>query len=514
MKKFQISAALHQRTPVPSIDLDMYQQTQEEGQKITDTEGSFNHLQDYERPTNKENKPKIFLMLEESWPNSSQTLALLVIFLISWGIASSLFPGLVYANSTIMRIIFLVIGAQACGLLVSFIGLPDMLGMIGFGVFYKNIGWGNFEGYEKLEAVLREMALVNIMLLAGLGLDLEALKKLFGIIMRLTLIPTIFEVAVITVCSHYLLNFPWLWGVLLGLVVTAISPNVVVTILLKLKEERLGLNKGIHTVIIAMCSCNDVISIFLFGVMTGVVFSTGNLTHQLLQGPVGIVMGFVYGSLSGLLILHLPSDASKYSNGLRFTTIVLCGVLSVMGSKYLEYPSAGALGCIVASFSAGTGWRRKKAKDATFKSDVEMYLDLLWKFLKPVSFSLIGKEVNFALLEGNMVLYGFLTLVVGVVFRLVSGYFSFGSTDMSWKEKAYVTLSGFPKATVQAALGPVALDLARSQKEYNEEQHILAQNVLLISVLAIVSTAPLGALLMTKLAPKWLKRENRPVGTL
>lgn len=61
-----------------------------------------------------------------------------------------------------------------------------------------------------------EMALVNIMLLAGLGLDLDALKKLFGLIMRLTLIPTILEVAVITVCTHYLLNFPWLWGVLLG----------------------------------------------------------------------------------------------------------------------------------------------------------------------------------------------------------------------------------------------------------------------------------------------------------
>lgn len=61
-----------------------------------------------------------------------------------------------------------------------------------------------------------EMALVNIMLLAGLGLDLDALRKLFGIIMRLTLIPTILEVASISVCSHYLLNFPWLWGILLG----------------------------------------------------------------------------------------------------------------------------------------------------------------------------------------------------------------------------------------------------------------------------------------------------------
>lgn len=494
----------------------MTQQSLEEGQKITAPDGNFNHVVDYvdRSENNKKNRPKIWLYAEENWPVASQPLALLVIFLLSWGIAASLFPGFVHGSSTIMRIIFLVIGAQVCGIVVSFVGLPDMLGMIGFGVFYKNIGWGNFDGYEKLEVVLREMALVNIMLLAGLGLDLDALRKLFGIIMRLTLIPTILEVAVITVCSHYLLNFPWLWGVLLGLVITAISPNVVVTILLKLKEERLGLNKGIHTVIIAMTSCNDVISIFLFGVMCGIVFSTGNLTHQLLQGPVGIVLGCVFGAVSGLMLLKLPSDKAKYSNGLRFTTIVLCGTLSVMGSKYLQYPSAGALGCITASFTAGTGWRRRKAKDATFNSDVEMYLNLLWKFLKPVSFSLIGKEVYLQVLSGDVVLYGCLTILVGVIFRLVSGYLSFCGGNMNWKERAYITLSGFPKATVQAALGPVALDLARFQAVYNEEQHLLAQNVLVISVLAIVLTAPLGALLMTKLAPKWLKKESSSEETL
>jgi solute carrier family 9B (sodium/hydrogen exchanger), member 1/2 len=190
-----------------------------------------------------------------------------------------------------------------------------------------------------------------------------------------------------------------------------------------------------------------------------------------------------------------------------------------MGSKYLEFPSAGALGCITASFTAGTGWRRRKTKNAAFNCNVEMYLNLLWKFLKPVSFSLIGKEVDFQVLTGSVLLYGFLTLLIGVVFRLVSGYLSFCGGNMNWKEKAYITLSGFPKATgkaenslsfvrcqkisflfswtkkniksVQAALGPVALDLARSQNA-DEEKHLLAQNVLVISVLAIISTAPLG----------------------
>lgn len=77
---------------------------------------------------------------------------------------------------------------------------------------------------------------------------------------------------------------------------------------------RLGVNKGIHTVIIAMTSCNDVIAIFLFGVLCGVVFSTGNLAHQLLQGPVGIVMGCVFGGVSGLLVLRLPADKAVRKN--------------------------------------------------------------------------------------------------------------------------------------------------------------------------------------------------------
>lgn len=116
--------------------------------------------------------------------------------------------------------------------------------------------------------------------------------------------------------------------------VTAVSPNVVVTVMLKLKEEKLGMNKGIHTLIYAMTTCNDVVSIFVFGVILGVVFSTGeqnyiiyspslgwlifavllcfqgSLSEQLLQGPVGIGIGIVFGFLYGLAMVVLPSKRS------------------------------------------------------------------------------------------------------------------------------------------------------------------------------------------------------------
>uniref|UniRef100_A0A182QZB4 Cation/H+ exchanger transmembrane domain-containing protein n=1 Tax=Anopheles farauti TaxID=69004 RepID=A0A182QZB4_9DIPT len=470
---------------------------------------------------------KLCPALERNWPITSQPLALLIVFGFLWAIAYTVLPAeLAHPTGGLMRIVFLFVGAQACGILVSLTGLPDMLGMLFWGVLYANVGWADFGGYERLEVFLREMALVNIMLLAGLGLDYAALRTLFRFIMQLTLVPTVAEVAAVAVLSHYLLNLPWLWGVLLGLVETAISPNVVVTVLLRLREERLGLNKGIHTLIIAMTSCNDVLAIFLFGVILGVIFSTGkrrrvfpsialpthhrncihlsspgDLTSQILQGPIGIVIGLVYGSLCGLALLYVPSYHAKYTNGLRFTMATLAGTLSVVGSKWVGYPSAGALGCIVTAFVAGTGWRKRPPTEC---NEVSMYLDLLWKFLKPVSFSLIGKEVNFSVLEGDTVLYGVITLLVAVSLRLIFSYLSTMGSELSWKEKAYVTLSGFPKATVQAALGPAALDLARTLNATDE--YARAQTVLIVTVLAIILTAPLGALLMIKLAPRWLKR--------
>lgn len=133
-----------------------------------------------------------------------------------------------------------------------------------------------------------------------------------------------------------------------------------------------------------------------------------------------------------------------------------------------------------------------------------MYLDLLWKFVKPIAFALVGNLLDFSILEPSTVLYGFIAILVGVIFRIVFAYLSTTGGRYSWQERAYITLSSFPKATVQAAIGPIALDMAR--KRDSEEDIALANKVLICSILAIIMTAPLGAILMVKLAPKWLKK--------
>lgn len=134
---------------------------------------------------------------------------------------------------------------------------------------------------------------------------------------------------------------------------------------------------------------------------------------------------------------------------------------------------------------------------------METYLDLLWKFVKPISFALIGKELDFSVLQADTVWQGVVAIVLGVAVRTLFGYLSTSHGEFSWRERAYITLSSLPKATVQATIGPIALDLARGK---DEEQVTYAKTVLVCSVIAIVLTAPLGAVLMEKLAPHWLKK--------
>lgn len=216
------------------------------------------------------------------------------------------------------------------------------------------------------------------MLLAGFNLDVEELKDMAFSIAKLTIVPIVGEVVVVAVLSNLLLEMPWIWCFLCGFVVTAISPNVVVTVILFLKEQNLGINKGIHTKIIAMTTFNDVIAIFLFTVLLGIIFTTGNFTNQILQGPVGIALGSIYGGVLGFFLTVLPSNKAvlshfhliflikfeklslflqRFKNSLRFILTLVGGLFLVTGSKAIGFPSAGALGCVVLTLVAGTSWK-------------------------------------------------------------------------------------------------------------------------------------------------------------
>lgn len=139
-----------------------------------------------------------------------------------------------------------------------------------------------------------------------------------------------------------------------------------------------------------------------------------------------------------------------------------------------------------------------------FQNPVKANFSLLWKFFEPISFGLIGMEVNLSVLERNVVLWRTLVMLLALALRLVCSVIVTRFSDLNLKEMLFIAVAGIPKATVQATLGPVALDYARQSKDPVVHEH--ANTMLIIAVLSIIITSPIGALLIMQLGPRWLHR--------
>merc|ERR1719471_240249 len=177
-------------------------------------------------------------------------------------------------------------------------------------------------------SVLRSSALTIILIRAGLGLDPDKLKQLSLMVLRLAFLPCLMESCVVAVASRFIVGLPWLWGFMLGFVLSAVSPAVVVPCLLSLQSRGFGVDKGIPTLVIAAASVDDVLAISCFTILTGIIFNnTSNLTMTILQGPVEVLVGLVYGCVAGVVCIYLPSSSSN--SGERLIMLVGSGLLAI-----------------------------------------------------------------------------------------------------------------------------------------------------------------------------------------
>lgn len=434
------------------------------------------------------------------WIDISQVASLLLLALALWAIAYSLFKDAVTPDSQMFSLAVLFILGKVAGVLVNLIRIPPMLGMLAVGVLLKNVGFLNLsDDYKSFASILRQMALVNILLPAGLGLDPTALRRMSGMVLSLALVPAAVEVVAVTVFSHFLMNLPWLWGVLLGLLMGAVSPAVIIPCLFELQDRGYGVNKGIHTLVIAASTLDDIACIACFGIVIGIIFSTGSLLMQILEGPIVIAIGFAYGIVFGVVAQYLPHHKDEHLVSLRTLVIGAVSVLAAVGSQAIGYGGAGTLGCIVSAFVACLGWRRQGWDSF---NPVKANFSLLWRFFEPISFGLIGMEVDFSVLEADVVIWGSLSMILALIIRMLVSMIITRWSDLNLKENIFVAVSWIPKATVQAALGPVALDYARQTD--SAELKSYANAMLIVAVLSIIITSPIGAFAIMQLGPRLL----------
>ncbi|KAL7641363.1 UNVERIFIED_CONTAM: hypothetical protein RMT77_008502 [Armadillidium vulgare] len=435
-------------------------------------------------------------------------LTYLLLFILFWGSLVYIVHDMALPGGTIFSLLILIVTAQLGGMLVAKIHLPPLLGMLLVGILFRSAPFIDTIGKSistEWSSSLRSMALVVILIRAGLGLDPVALKKLSYVVLRLAVCPCLVETTTVAVVSHLLLDFPWKWAFLLGFILAAVSPAVVVPCLLNLADQGFGVEKGIPTLVIAAASIDDVIAISGFGVCLGTIFSNGSPLWQGLKGPMEIGMGIAYGLIVGLILWVLPSKKEGNANIYRFLMLFCAGLLAIFGSKGIDFGGAGALGCLCVAFIAGYGWRREGRVGN--KKPVSEYFNFVWILLQPMLFGLIGTEIRVGDLHPATVGWGVVTLIIGLTLRVIVSFFAVLGGGLTLKERCFVTLAWLPKATVQAAIGSTALDYARELFGPSSPEVLLGTKVLTIAVLVILITAPVGAVAIMLSASRLLKKK-------
>lgn len=432
---------------------------------------------------------------------------LILIGVLLWITAFVIIGDSAAPGGQLFGLVVLTVAANFGGYLVSLTTLPRLIGMLMVGILFQNVGWVDLDGdFTRVTGHLRKFALTIILTRAGLEMEPEAFKKVYKTILKLGVIPWATEAGIITVLTHFLLDLPWMWSFLLGSIIAAVSPAVVVPCLFRLRSKGYGVAKGIPTLIIAVAGIDDALSVALFGIVSSVMFSDRGLGYQIAQAPVCIIGGLAFGVMWGYMARFFPEKGDPYVVPLRTILLFSGGLVAIYGSEKLEFEGAGPLAVVFAAFTSNLFWC-KQGWDVE-DNPVSTAFEIFWMIFEPILFGITGATIKINELDPDIVSYGIAALAAGVIVRIfVTVGIAFGDR-LNLKEKFFVALSWMSKATVQAALGPVAMK--HLSPTASDDQKHWAYVVQTVAVLSIVLTAPLGAILISVSGSKLLTKTKQP----
>ncbi|MFO7628763.1 MAG: cation:proton antiporter [Prochlorococcaceae cyanobacterium] len=398
----------------------------------------------------------------------------------------------------------LILGLLADGLFRR-LGVPGLIGMLAVGLLLGQSGLGLID--PRLLAFsgdLRQMALVVILLRVGFGLNLQTLRQVGRRVLLLAWIPAALEGGTISLVARPLLGLSWLEAGLLGSVIAAVSPAVVVPLMLRLIEQRRGTAKAIPQMVMAAASLDDIAVIVVNGLLLGLLAAQGSdLPQQLLRLPLGLLLGAAAGAGLGWLLIRWIERFRPQANRQVLLILALSLLLlRLQSSINTLVPFTG----LVAAMALGVLLLELRPRLA---EPIAAKLASIWVFAELVLFTLVGAQVdlNVAWRSG---LAGLAVLAIGLVARSIGTLLCLQGSQLSAGERLFVTVAYIPKATVQAAIGAVPLMAMQAAGLPTGPGEI----ILAVAVLSIVTTAPLGAWLSGLVADRVLLPECTPAAPL
>lgn len=370
--------------------------------------------------------------------------------------------------------------------------LPSLIGMLLTGIilgpFVLNL---IDESILTISSELRKIALIIILTRAGLGLDFTGLKKIGRPALLMCFLPATFELIGIIIVAPKLMGLSFLEACVLGAVLAAVSPAVVVPRMVKLMDEGYGVKQGIPQLILAGASVDDVYVIVLFSTFVSMMQGENASVVSFVNIPVSIVLGILIGFVIGCLLalffkkVHIR-DTSK--------VIIILSISLLLTVAEDNLKTAITFSALISIMFIGVGM--KKWHEVLAKRISAKYAKI-WVGAEVFLFVLVGATVDISYL-GKVGLNAIIVILSALLFRMAGVFVCLIKSKVELKERIFAMLAYTPKATVQAAIGGIPLSLGLA----------CGDTVLTVAVLAIVLTAPLGAFAIDLSYNKLLKREE------
>lgn len=368
------------------------------------------------------------------------------------------------------------------------IKLPGLVGMLLTGIVLGPYVLNFFdESLLSISADIRKIALIIILTRAGLSLDVSGLKKIGRPAIMMCFVPASFELIGILIFAPKLLGISLLEAAIMGAVLAAVSPAVVVPRMVKLMEEGRGVDKNIPQLILAGASVDDVYVIVLFTTFVGMMQGDGVSVIRFVNIPISIVLGIIIGLLAGRLLaiffekVHLR-DTVKI--------MIMLSVSFVLVSIEDALTTPITFSALIAIMFMGVALQKYRNVVSTRLS---LKYNKLWVAAEVFLFVLVGATVNINYL-GKVGVVAIIVIFCALIFRMLGVFVCLLGTDLNRKERLFTMMAYTPKATVQAAIGGIPLSLGLACGDI----------VLTVAVLAIVITAPLGAFAIDSTYKKFL----------
>lgn len=391
----------------------------------------------------------------------------------------------------------IVLSGLLLGALCRRLRVPGILGMLLAGVALGPCGLNWLDSSVLgISSELRQMALMIILIRAGLSLDFTDLKKVGRAAMLMSFVPASFEILGCVLLAPGMLGLSRVEAAVLGAVLGAVSPAVVVPRRLKLMDEGYGTRKGLPQMIMAGASCDDIFTIALFSTFAGMAQGNEAGAASLVDIPVSILLGVALGAVCGFVLSWLFRAAHARGHAVRGSVkvMVLLAVAFLLAAVENEWKGRVAISGLLAVVAMACVVKRKSAEPVTARLSEKF--GKLWLAAEVLLFVLVGAAVDVRyMLEAGAAAVGL--IFAALLFRALGVLLCLVKTPFNRRERLFCVLAYLPKATVQAAMGSVPLSMGLP----------CGALVLSVAVLSIFVTAPLGAFAIDRSYSKLLKKE-------